>query len=193
MTHQAVVQDIVSADVCRSSSGGEHATFGGVFKVTCFGADGALKWSDEFPNLVVNEGLQYLNNAVFKGVSYNAAWYLGLIYGSPSPTYAATDSLVGGHPGWIEFTSYVELTRIGVVFNSATNAAPSVVGNAGTPCVFTISGLGGTVGGAFLSTSNVKSGVTGTLFSEANFVGGNKVVNATDTLNVTYTFSAASA
>jgi len=193
MTHKACVKDIVSAEVCRSSSGGEHATFGGVFKVTCFGADGALKWSDEFPNLVVNEGLQYLNTQFFKGVTYSAAWYLGLVNASPSPTYAPTDSLVSGHPGWVEFINYSELTRVGVLFNAATNAGPSVISNAGVPSVFTVNGIGGTVAGAFLSTNNVKSGVTGTLFSEANFVGGNKVVNATDTLNVTYTFSAASA
>jgi hypothetical protein len=44
-----------------------------------------------------------------------------------------------------------------------------------------------TVAGAFLTTAT--SGTSGILFSEGSFTGGNKSVDAGDTLNVTYQFS----
>jgi hypothetical protein len=48
--------------------------------------------------------------------------------------------------------------------------------------------MGGVVAGAFLT--NVDSGTSGILFSEANFQApGDRTVVSGDTLNVTYTFS----
>lgn len=179
--------ETVQAGVGKSAQERERSGFGGVFKVECFGPDGNKKWEDEFHNLVVNEGLQDLNNKYFKGVSYSAAWYLGLIVGPGSgTTYDAGDTLAT-HAGWTEYTDYSG-SRKAVTFGTPTLADPSVISNSAAPSVFTISGAGGTIAGAFLTS--VSTGTSGILFSEGDFTGGDKIVASGDTVNVTYTFNA---
>jgi hypothetical protein len=176
----------IQAGVGKSAQGMEQSGFGGVYNVQCFDAAGNLRWEDQFPNLVVNEGLQDLNNKYFKGTTYSAAWYLGLVTGPGSgTTYAAGDTLASH--AWTEYTNYTG-NRKAVTFGTPTLADPSVIDNSAAPSVFTISGAGGTVAGAFLC--NAATGTTGILFSEGDFTGGDKIVAAGDTVNVTYTFSA---
>jgi hypothetical protein len=178
--------EAVQAGVGMSTTGDGRVKLGGVFKVECFGPDGQKKWEDEFHNLVVNQGLQDLNTKYFKGSTYTAAWYLGLITGPGSgTTYNAGDTLTS-HAGWTEDTNYSG-SRKAVTFGTATTADPSVIDNSASPAVFNINNTT-TVAGAFLAT--VASGTSGILFSEGDFTGGDKVVANGDTLNVTYTFSA---
>lgn len=159
---------------------------GGVFHIQCLDKDGNLKWETSEHNLVVNEGLAYMNDTFFSGSSYTKSLYLGLITGPGSGTsYAAADTLAS-HAGWTEYTDYSG-ARKAVTMGSATSADPSVIATA-SAVGFTISGSGGTVAGAFLCT--VSSGTSGVLFSEADFQSpGDRVVVSGDTLNVTYTFS----
>jgi hypothetical protein len=178
--------ETVQAGVGKTAQGDAHVGLGGIFNVQCFDADGNLKWEDQFHNLVVNEGLQDLNNKYFKGVSYSAAWYLGLVTGPGSgTTYAASDTLAS--KAWTEFTDYTG-NRKAVTFGTPTLADPSVISNSASPSSFTISGAGGTVAGAFLTS--VATGTSGILFSEGDFTGGDKIVASGDTVNVTYTFNA---
>lgn len=184
---KSIMGESVQAGLTKAVQEDATVKLGGVFKVTCFDAAGNLKWEDEFHNLVVNSGLQYLNTQFFKGSAYTAAWYLGLVTGPGSGvTYIAGDTLAT-HTGWTEFTNYAG-TRKTVSFGTATTADPSTIDNAASPSQFVISGAGGTVAGAFLST--VASGTAGTLFSEGNFTSGDKLVTSGDTVNVTYTFNA---
>lgn len=183
----------VQASVGMSAQDEAYVGLGGVFKVTCFDKNGNLKWEDQFHNLVMNVGLQDLNAKYFNGISYTAAWYLGLVTGPGSgTTYSATDTMAS-HT-WSEFINYTGTDRIVADFGSATNANPSVIlnstGTGGAPAVYTISGAGGTIAGAFLTTGQVKSGTTGILFSAGDFSGGDKIVASGDTVNVTYTFNA---
>lgn len=184
---KASVADNVSAGLVAKTGAAEGTRAGGVFHVQCFDADGNLKWEDRVHNLVVNEGLQNMNTQYFKGSTYTAAFYLGLVTGPGSSTsYAAADTLAS-HAGWTEFTNYSG-ARKAVTFGTATTADPSVISNSASPAQFSISGGGGTVAGAFLCT--VSSGTSGVLFSEADFQSpGDRVVVSGDTLNVTYTFS----
>ena len=166
----------------------QQAKFGGVFTVECRDADGNLKWAEDFPNLVVNEGLQYINTEFFKGISYSATWYMGLVDGpGAGNTYAAGDTMAT-HAGWAENVSYAQTARPTMSFGSATLADPSVIATA-TPVVFTMN-ASETIAGAFVTTENTKSGTTGTLFSVGNFTVGDRGVVSGDTVNVTYTFSA---
>jgi len=177
--------ETVSADVEKSTKSDGRIRLGGVFKVECFGPDGQKKWEDSFHNLVVNQGLQDLNTKYFKGSSYTAVWYLGLITGPGSgTTYAASDTLAS--KAWTEDTNYSG-NRKAVTFGTATTADPSVIDNSASPAAFSINNST-TVAGAFLASS--ASGTSGVLFSEGDFTGGDKVVANGDTLNVTYTFSA---
>lgn len=178
--------ETVQAGVGKTAQEDAHVGLGGVFKVTCVGEDGKVKWEDTFHNLVVNVGLQDMNTQYFKGSGYSATWYLGLVTGpGAGVTYAAADTLAS--KAWTEFTNYTG-TRKAVTFGTATTADPSVISNSASPAAFAISGGGGTVAGAFLA--NVTSGTSGILFSEGNFTGGDKTVASGDTLNVTYTFNA---
>jgi hypothetical protein len=178
--------DAVSAGLIARPGSETGARAGGVFHVQCLDKDGNVKWETSEHNLVVNQGLQDMNTQYFKGSSYGAAFYLGLITGPASGTsYSATDTLAT--VTWTEFTAYSG-ARKAVTFGTATTADPSVINNSSSPSSFTITGGGGVVAGAFLCT--VSSGTSGVLFSESDFQSpGDRTVVAGDTLNVTYTFS----
>jgi hypothetical protein len=177
--------DKTAASVSIGSNFKSGACGGGVFHFKCYDKDGKLKWEDTAHNLVVNEGLQDMNTKYFKGVTYSAAWYLGLVNNSPSPTYDATDTLAS-HVGWNETTDYSG-NRKAVTFGSATLADPSVISNSGSPAQFSITGTV-TVAGAFLAS--VDTGTSGILFSVSTFQApGARSVVSGDTLSVTYEFS----
>lgn len=185
-TEFSKVQDSVSAGLVANRSGTEGVAAGGIFTVTCVGADGQVKWTDTFHNLVVNEGLQDMNAKYFSGSGYSAAWYLGLITGPGSGTTFAAGDTLASHAGWTENTNYTG-NRKAVTFGTATTADPSVISNSGTPASFVMNTNAQTIAGAFLTS--VDTGTSGILFSEGDFTGGDKQVDSGDTLNVTYTFS----
>jgi hypothetical protein len=182
-------KDQVLAGLITNPKAGDTVGAGGVFTVTCVGADGVEKWSDTFHNLVVNEGLQDMNSKYFQASGYTAAWYLGLVEGPGSgTTYAAGDTLAS-HAGWTELVPGTDYTgnRKAVTFGTATTADPSVISNSASPSSFAMLVNATVVAGAFLCT--VASGTSGILFSAGDFTGGDKTVDNGDTLNVTYTFS----
>ena len=160
---------------------------GGVFHVKCFDKDGSLKWEEENHNLVVNEGLQYMVNTALDATAQTTLWYLGLYGAGATNSPAAGDTMLS-HGGWTENVTYSQATRPQCVFGTASLADPSVISNSASVAVFSINGTT-TVGGAFLTSSNTKSGTTGILFSASDFTGGDRAVISGDTLNVTYTFS----
>lgn len=182
-------QDTITASSIMRPSSADGAKGGGVFTVTCTDADGKLKWEDTFHNLVVDEGLQYMNQSFFAGVGYTGAWYLGLVAGPGSGnTYAAGNTLAI-HAGWTELVPGTAYTgnRKTVTFGTATTADPSVISNSASPSTFAMLVNGTVVAGALLSS--VATGTSGTLFSVGNFTGGDKTVDSGDTLSVTYSFS----
>ncbi len=183
---KATSTDNVSAGLVARTGADFGARAGGVFHVECFDKDGNLKWSTSEHNLVVNQGLQDMNTNYFKGSTYTAAFFLGLVTGPGSgTTFAAADTLAS--KAWTEFTNYSGSRKL-VTFGTATTADPSVISNSAAPSSFSISGAGGVVAGAFLCT--VSSGTAGVLFSESDFTSpGDRTVVSGDTLNVTYTFS----
>ena len=166
----------------------EKVKAGGIFTVQCFDKEGNLKWTEEKHNLVVNVGLQDMNTKYFAGSSYTAAWYIGL-YGAAASNNPAASDTMSSHIGWTEVTAYSQATRPACTFGTATTADPSVITNSASPATFSINGTT-TVGGAFLTSDNTKSGTTGTLFSASDFQSpGDRSVVSGDTLTVTYTFS----
>ncbi len=177
-------QDVLQAGMIANKQAGDSVGAGGVYSVECVGADGQVKWSDTFHNLVMNEGVQNMNTQYFKGSAYTAAFFLGLVTGPGSgTTFAATDTLASH--AWTENTDYSG-ARKSVTFGTATTANPSVISNSASPSSFAMNATA-TIAGAFLCT--VSSGTSGVLFSAGDFTGGDKFVDSGDTLNVTYTFS----
>jgi hypothetical protein len=188
-TENSKAQDAVSASLTANKGATERVGAGGVYTVTCVGADGVEKWSDTFHNLVVNQGLQDMNSKYFQGSGYTAAWYLGLVQGPGSGTTYAAGNTLASHSGWTELTPGTAYTgnRKAVTFGTATTADPSVIDNSGSPSSFAMLVNSTVVAGAFLCS--VASGTSGVLFSAGDFTGGDKTVDSGDTLNVTYSFS----
>ena len=187
ISNKAKSVDKIGASVLLGGSTVSAAGGAGVFTIQCFGQDGNLKWEEKNPNLVVNVGLEDMNNKYFTGSTYTAAWYLGLITGPGSGTTIAAGDTLASHAGWTEYTDYTG-NRKSVTFAAATLADPSVIDNSASPSAFVITAPGGTVAGAFLT--DVATGTGGILFSASDFQSpGDRVVVAGDTLNVTYTFS----
>jgi hypothetical protein len=154
---------------------------GGVFHVVCIGPDGKIKWEDEAKNLVTNVGLQHLLDVLLGGGTPVSPWRVGLTSGTP--TVAAADTLAT-HGGWTEVTNYTEGSRQEYV----EVRSGQTMSNRASPANFSINGTV-TIGGAFLASA--ASGTSGTLLCAAAFTGGNKSAGNGDTLQVTYTFTAA--
>jgi hypothetical protein len=183
-------KDVASSSLIAGGSAADSASAKGVYKIQCHDKDGNLKWEDEAPNLVVNEGLQDMNAKYFTGTTYTAAWYIGL-YGSGATNSPAAGDTMSSHAGWTEVTAYSQATRPACTFGTPTTANPSVATNSASPASFSINGTT-TVGGAFLTSNNTKGGTTGTLYSAADFSApGDRSVVSGDTLSVTYTLSLA--
>jgi hypothetical protein len=182
--------DHVSSGFIAGTKSNEYATATGVYHVQCHDKDGNLKWSADSKNLVVSAGLQYMAGSALTTTTQITTWYLGLITGPGSGTTFIAGDTMATHAGWTEYVNYSNATRVAVTFATATTATPSVVTNTASPAVFNISGAGGIVAGAFLTSGSAKSGTAGTLFSEADFGSpGDRTVVSGDTLSVTYTFS----
>jgi len=178
----------------------ESLGMAGVYHVECRDAQGNLKWTEEFPNLVNAIGKELMLDTLLKGSSYSVTGpYLGLIDGAGS-TFAASDTMVS-HSGWTEFANYTvggSAVRGTAVFASATStgSTPSnVTTSAAAAITYTITGAGGTVGGCFLvlgsGASDTISNTGGTLYSAGNFTTA-KITTAGDTVSVTYSTTATS-
>lgn len=176
------------ADVTRRSETSPfQQAFSNYYTVECFDAGGNLKWTDTSKNTVVNVGLDDVLDKYLKGSTYTASFFVGLTDGTP--TIAATDTMAS-HAGWVEVHSeYSEGTRETLTLGTVSSQS---VDNSASKASFSITGST-TVGGLFITTNSTKNGSTGTLYGVVAFSGGDKAVDNGDTLNVTATFTAASA
>lgn len=158
------------------------------YHVECI-RDGKVIWEEHFKNLITTEGLNDILDKYFKGSSYTAAWYVGLVDNSGFSAFAAGDTAaeIDGTNGWDEFTNYDSPANR----DTLTLGVPAAgsVDNSGDKASFTIDSGGGTVEGAFISTA--ASGTTGVLYGEGSFTTA-RSVNEDDVLNVTITLTAAS-
>jgi hypothetical protein len=187
------IEKLGFADRCKSGlvarpRGKSGALFSGRFDVECFDKDGNLKWKDYIENIVTNEGLNHILDILFVSATAQVdPWYVGLIDATPSP--AAGDTAAGIDTSaqvWGEVQTYDEAVR--QTYTDVRTAQS--VDNSASKAVFTISGSV-TVGGAFMISDSTKGGTSGTLLCAGAFTGGNRAVVDNDTLNVTYTFTAA--
>lgn len=148
--------------------------------------DGNLLWVEEVPNLVTTEGKNDLLTQYFKGSSYTATWYVGLVDNANFTAYAAGDvaAQINGTNGWKENTNYSQANR--VTWTGGTASGGSIDDTA-SPAAFSITATI-TIRGAFLISNNTKGGTTGKLYGEADFSVARSLNNG-DTLNVTVTLT----
>jgi len=154
-------------------------TIAGFYDVVCRDRNGVEKWRESTRNLLVNAGLNLLLDSGFSGTEY-----LGLKGGG---TPAAADTMAS-HSSWSEITDYTEGTR--PTFSHAA-AASQAITNSASKAQFSINATT-SIYGIFCTTNNTKGGTTGTLISATNFASAKSADNG-DTLEVTYTVTAANA
>jgi hypothetical protein len=145
--------------------------------------DDNLKATYEFPNGIVDEGMNHILDTQFTGSAQIATWYIGLIDNAGFSAVSDADTLAS-HGGWSESTTYTESNRVTWDEDAASSRS---ISNS-TTADFSINATGN-LKGIFISSNNVKStGNTGTLWSTANFSSVVATANG-DTLKVTYTVS----
>ncbi len=118
-------------------------------------------------NIVPTEGLNEIQTEFWKGSSYTAAIYVGLIRTDNFTAVALTDTaakIVTSVPGagdnqWREFVGYSESTRQATVFGTAVSGA---IDTSASPAIFTVT-ADFTLQGGLLSTVSGKAATTGKL------------------------------
>ena len=182
--------DFVDATVTRNAGSTEQVSVEGVYTAECYDASGNLKWSDVVQNLTTNVGRASLNDA-YLGNTAAGAIVMGL-KGTGTAAYADTQA---SHATWLEVGGTNAPTYSGTrktpAFSASTTANPAVKATSAA-VVFTMTGSG-TVAGAFINVggSSTIDSTTGVLFSAGDFTAGSKTVTSGDTINVTYSLSAA--
>jgi hypothetical protein len=182
--------DSVESTVIRGAGSAELVGLEGVYIAECRDAQGNLKWADIIENLTTNVGRQNLLNSYF-GNTGGGAVVMGLM-GTGTPAYTDTQA---SHSSWLEVgganAPAYSGTRKTPAFSAATSANPSVLTTSAV-VVFNMTSSG-TIAGAFINIggSATQDNTTGVLFSAGDFTGGSKTVSSGDTINVTYTLSAA--
>jgi hypothetical protein len=174
----------------------------GYYHVECRDSDGNVKWTEEFPNQVVQVGKIFMfQQTLITSPIALVGPFLGLVSGTGN-TFSPTDTMTS-HAGWSEFIAYTvggSAVRGTAVFatptgNSNTTPGSNVVTASATAITYTITGAGGTVGGCFLVTgsgaSSTLSNTGGTLYSAGAF-GTAKTTTSGDTVSVTYSTTATS-
>jgi hypothetical protein len=162
----------------------EGAKIKGLWEVECYGADGKLKWKDNWHNIIVNAGLDHILSVVLAAGTQITSWYLLLT--NSSPTVAAADTMAS-HSGWVENTNYSEGARQAFTPGSVSGQS---VDNSASKATFSINATT-TVGGACLTSVSTKGDTTGTLFAGGAFSGGNRSLISGDTLKVQATYTQA--
>jgi hypothetical protein len=181
----AIDVQVHAAVRARALAAANDAQFRGHWQITCRDRHGRIKWQDDIKNLVTNEGLNHLLDVALSGATQDTTWFIGLT--SASPTVAAGNTLAS-HAGWTEVTAYDETNRVAWVDGGVASQS---VSNSASPATFTINANSTDVGGAFLA--GVNTGTSGVLYAVGAFTAGNKSLDDNDTLDVTFTATAAAA
>ncbi len=162
----------------------------------CLDKDGNIKWEDGFPNLVVDEGLNDLLDKYFKGSSYSASHWVGLIdnanFTELAPGDTAAKINTAANPpttnGWQEADDYSGGGRKALILGDVSGQS---VDNSASKASFSITSTV-TLKGAFVTSNGTIGGTDGVLYGAGAFTGARDAVNG-DTLNVTVTLTSAAA
>lgn len=154
----------------------------GKFTVVHLDKDGNIKGEFDFPNGIVDVGLNHLLETTFNGGTQITSWFVGLINNAGFTALANADTMAS-HSGWAEATGYSEATR--PEWTAGTAASRAITNSATVD--FTINATA-TIRGIFITSSSTKSGTAGTLWSTAAF-SSNASVIASDSLKITYTIA----
>lgn len=183
-----IIQSAVATISKRFQKGMNHRLkFKGVFNVECRDSNGNIKWVEVIRNGVTTPGINAILDAYFRTGTNSQPFNIGLIDSTSYSGVSSADTM-SAHSTWLENTSYSQATR--PVWGPAA-AATNAIANS-SPAVFSINATA-TLKGIFCvggTTPGTKNGTTGTLWATALFGSDQAIANG-DTLNITYTVSAA--
>ena len=131
------------------------------YHVDCYGEDGFLKWTESTPNIVVNEGVDYLFDSAFLNTE-TSNWFAGLV---KSGEGSATDTMQ--NHSWAEWLGWVNVYRPLLTFEAANPR--TTLENIKSRAVVFVSGTTDTITGAYMTTSQVKDDYSGKLYGVTNF------------------------
>lgn len=186
-TESLIASAIMAAGLAASGPVVDRLDARGVYTVECRGADGELKWSDTFDNVVTTVGRNYLMDNGMAGSAFTAAYYMGLISsvgwtnlnttlsalvsytsatGIVSVTSAAAHNLLPG-----DTFTLAAVTGTGANVPSLIGTFIATAGTTGSTLNFFV-GIGLTIttitGGTLTTTSGTRIGDT--MASHANWV-----------------------
>lgn len=160
-------------------------------KMTCYDADGELKWQLETPNLVTDQGENHALGVILASATQITSWAVGLLAnsaGAPAETWTIGNITNTAGTPTDEFTGYSETVRQAYSVPTGTPTGQSI-DNTATPASFSITSTG-TVKGAFTVSTNTKGGDSGILYNVAT---SSRTVSSGDTVKVEYTNNAGGA
>lgn len=165
----------------------QNLKIGGIFTYEHI-RDGEVIDTWKEPNIVVDEGLNYILGAGMAGSTPLTTWYIGIFKNNYTPLSTDTAALFPGvgvaSESTTEYTETVRPTWIN------TGVAAKVITNTASPAVFTFNTTVSIYGG-FLASSSVKGGLTGKLAAASKF-SSVRAMLAADVLNVTYNLTISS-
>lgn len=153
-----------------------------------------LMWRDEGPNKITNQGKTHVLEAIFRaatsGVSpFDTApnvWSVGIYENTFDDSSFDGTEVIGDIAPTHEFTDYSETTRQPLAYTGAPTSGAYTSGVT-TAATFTCNpGAPVTVGGIFVISNNVKGGTSGTLWCVKAFTTGDRSVDSSTVLQITY-------
>lgn len=189
--HPALLKELRTGRFERAGASGLYLPKSKVFVRGIWGSavyrEGKITQPWQFDeNIVVNQGLNHILATEFNAGTPVTTWYIAPFEGNYTPV--ATDTAANITANSTESTAYTQANRVEWI--EAAPASQSIT-NSASVAVFSINATK-TIYGAFLVSTNTKSGTTGFLFAASRFAAARSVVNL-DVINVTYTLTAADA
>lgn len=191
---QASTTDIAVASVTRGGADTNSSNIIGWFTVDCYGADGQLKWKEEFPNGVTDQGKSHLLTVGITGSAVTVASRMAFLTTSTfsaTSTYATPSPIVEAGAG--VFSTRATPTWAATSGSGTVSRALSTPVNVTAGGSATISGIAIMLATAAVTTLGTVSDTAqtgGVLYSVGTFAA-SKAVTSGDQLNVSYTTSLA--
>ena len=166
----------------------------GRFRTECRGEDGALKWVEEYDNLVVNTGKNQMLDTALAATVAIVGPFMGLISSVSYGAGVVAGDTMASHSGWTEAGVANAPTYSGTRKTCVWSAASGGIKSLSAALMFAITGTG-IVKGTFIvfgpGAVNTIDNASGVLFSGGTFVSGDRSVISGDTINASYTITLA--
>lgn len=137
------------------------------------------------PNLVVDEGIDYLLSAALAGGTPDSGWHIAPYFGAADPVASLTAATFNSLQQ--EFINYAESARP----NWTTAAGARSLSNTAAAALITVNAASQTVRGIGIVSVGTKQATSGVLLAVAPFATAKTGLGVNDTLSLIYTLTGA--